>query len=50
MMADDQVLTYAVEHQARLAATIASSPLPEEPDEQVTDSLLIGLQTENLFG
>ena len=49
-MADDQVLTYAVEHQARLAATIASSPLPEEPDERAADDLLIGLQTEYLFG
>jgi hypothetical protein len=46
----DHVLTYAAEHKARLAATIAHSPLPEEPDEQAADRLLIELQTEYLFG
>jgi predicted nucleotidyltransferase len=46
----DQVLTYAAEHKARLAATIAHSPLREEPDEQAADRLLIELQTEYLFG
>jgi predicted nucleotidyltransferase len=46
----DQVLTYAAEHKARLAATTAHSPLPEEPDEKAADRLLIELQTEYLFG
>lgn len=46
----DQVLAYAAEHKARLAATLADSPLPEEPDEQAADRLLIELQTEYLFG
>ena len=46
----DEVLTYAAEHKARLAATIAHSPLPEEPDEQAADRLLIELQSEYLFG
>lgn len=45
----DQVLTYAAEHKARLAATTAQSPLPEEPDEKAADRLLIELQTEYLF-
>jgi predicted nucleotidyltransferase len=46
----DQVLTYAAEHKARLAATTAHSPLPEEPDEKAADRLLIELQSEYLFG
>jgi len=33
-----------------MAATIAHSPLPEEPDEQAADRLLIELQSEYLFG
>ena len=50
VLAYDEVLTLAAEHKARLAATIACSPLPEEPDEQAADRLLIELQTEYLFG
>jgi len=46
----DEVLTYAAEHKARLAAMIAHSPLPEAPDEQAADRLLIHLQSEYLFG
>jgi hypothetical protein len=45
----DQVLTLAAEQRARLAATIAGSPLPEEPDERAANALLVELQREHLF-
>ncbi len=46
----DAVLALAAEHQARLAAVIASSPLPAEPAVTAADALLIELQTEFLLG
>jgi hypothetical protein len=45
----EQVLTFAAEHRARLERLVADSRLPEEPDTQAANKLLISLQEDFLF-
>jgi uncharacterized protein len=48
-LAYEDVLALAGEHRARLAEVVAHSPLPDEPDTQAAENLLIGLQETYLF-
>lgn len=45
----EQVLTLAAEHRARLDQFVVASPLPEEPNTDAANDLLIGLQEDFLF-
>lgn len=45
----EELLTWAGERTARLAELRATSPLPEEPDREGLEALLIELQEEHLF-
>lgn len=45
----EQVLTFAAEHRARLDQLVVASPLPEEPDVQAANALLMSLQEDFLF-